>query len=144
MSKDLGRRPYSIILNSWDMETVARRRSAALLSEFGLGHVREYTPFGLGALRAPCPHPQALHLILRARSQHICFKCARMALRATFSYDYSYCYTYTDCIVNTTDKSVPQIRGQMVFVQQPKKSNSYVVKSLVATKHLLSCNSPIA
>ena len=27
----------------------------------------------------------ALHLILRAKSQHICFKCARMALRATFS-----------------------------------------------------------
>ena len=44
------------------IETVARRRSAALLSEFGLGHVREYAPFsqvGLGALRAPSPHPQA-------------------------------------------------------------------------------------
>ena len=27
-------------------ETVARRRSASLLSEFGLGHVREYVPFG--------------------------------------------------------------------------------------------------
>ena len=51
------------------LETVARRRSATLLSEFGLGHVREYTPFGLwglGALRAPCPNPQTLHLILRA------------------------------------------------------------------------------
>ena len=34
---------------------------------------------------APCPHPQALHLILRLKSQHICVKCARMALRATFS-----------------------------------------------------------
>ncbi len=58
-------------------ETVARRRSAALLSEFDLGHVREYAPFGLIL--------SALHLILRAKSQHICFKCARMALRATFS-----------------------------------------------------------
>ena len=70
------------------METVARRRSAALLSALGLGHVGEYAPFGrvgLGALRATCPHPQALHLILRAKSQLICFKCARMALRATFS-----------------------------------------------------------
>ncbi len=46
-------------------------------SEFGLGHVREYAPFGLIL--------SALHLILRAKSQHICFKCARMALRATFS-----------------------------------------------------------
>ena len=114
--RDLCRGPYSIILNSWYMETVARRRSATLLSEFGLGHVREYTPFGLIL--------SALHLILRAKSQHICFKCTRMALRATFSYDYSYCYTYTDCIVNTTDKSVPQIRGQMVFVQQPKKATA--------------------
>lgn len=43
--------------------TVARRRSAALLSEFGLGHVREYAPFGLIL--------SALHLILRAKSQHI-------------------------------------------------------------------------
>ena len=37
-------------------------RLIALLSEFGFGHVREYAPFGqvgLGALRAPCPHPQA-------------------------------------------------------------------------------------
>ena len=59
-------------------ETVARRRYAALLSEFGLGHVREYAPFGLIL--------SALHLILRAKSQHICFKCARMALRATFSF----------------------------------------------------------
>ena len=40
------------------LETVARRRSAALLSEFGLGHVREYAPFGLIL--------SALHLILRA------------------------------------------------------------------------------
>ena len=29
------------------LETVARRRSAALLSEFGLIHVREYAPFAL-------------------------------------------------------------------------------------------------
>ena len=36
----------------------ARRRSAALLSEFGLGHVREYAPFDLIL--------SALHLILRA------------------------------------------------------------------------------
>ncbi len=42
-------------------ETVARRRSAALLSEFGLGHVRKYAPFGLIL--------SALHLILRAKSQ---------------------------------------------------------------------------
>ena len=28
-------------------ETVARRRSASLLSEFGFGHVREYAPFTL-------------------------------------------------------------------------------------------------
>ena len=39
-------------------ETVARRRSAALLSEFGLGHVREYAPFDLIL--------SALHLIHRA------------------------------------------------------------------------------
>ena len=45
------------------LETVARRRSAALLSEFGLGHVREYAPFALIL--------SALHLILRAKSQHI-------------------------------------------------------------------------
>ena len=44
-------------------ETVARRRSAALLSEFGLGHVREYAPFDLIL--------GALHLILRAKSLHI-------------------------------------------------------------------------
>ena len=44
-------------------ETIARRRSAALLSEFDLGHVREYAPFGLIL--------SALHLILRAKSQHI-------------------------------------------------------------------------
>ena len=43
--------------------TVARRRSAALLSEFGLSHVREYAPFDLIL--------SALHLILRAKSQHI-------------------------------------------------------------------------
>ena len=59
-------------------ETVARRRSAALLSEFGLGHVREYAPLDLIL--------SALHLILRAKSQHIWNKCARMALRATFSW----------------------------------------------------------
>ena len=32
-------------------------------AEFGLGHVREYATFGqvgLGALRAPCLHPQRL------------------------------------------------------------------------------------
>ena len=58
-------------------ETVARRRSTTLLSEFGLGHVREYAPFDLIL--------SALHLILRAKSLHICVKCARMALRATFS-----------------------------------------------------------
>ena len=44
-------------------ETVARKRSASLLSEFGLGHVREYAPFALIL--------SALHLILRAKSQHI-------------------------------------------------------------------------
>ena len=44
-------------------ETVARRRSAALLSEFGLSHVREYAPLGFIL--------SALHLILRAKSQHI-------------------------------------------------------------------------
>ncbi len=44
-------------------ETVARRQSAALLSEFGLGHVREYAPFNLIL--------SALHIILRAKSQHI-------------------------------------------------------------------------
>ena len=69
---------YIIYMSDGDyQETVALRRSAALLSEFGLGHVREYAPFGLIL--------SALHLILRAKSQHICFKCARMALRATFS-----------------------------------------------------------
>lgn len=59
-------------------ETIARRRSAALLSEFDLGHVREYAPFGLIL--------SDLHLILRAKSQHICCKCVRMALRVTFSF----------------------------------------------------------
>ena len=29
------------------LATVAQRRSVALLSEFGLGHVREYAPFAL-------------------------------------------------------------------------------------------------
>ena len=43
-------------------ETVARRRSAALLSEFDLGHVREYAPFGPGGALVPCVH---LVLILR-------------------------------------------------------------------------------
>ena len=38
-------------------------RSAALLSEFGLGHVREYAPFALIL--------SALHLIIRAKSQYI-------------------------------------------------------------------------
>ena len=42
-------------------------RYIKLLSEFGLGHVREYAPFGLilfgvpGALRAPCPQRLASH-----------------------------------------------------------------------------------
>gem|GEM_PF-1712707 len=55
----------AMLLTVWLLfnETVARRRSAALLSEFGLGHVREYAPFGLIL--------SALHLILRAKSQHI-------------------------------------------------------------------------
>ena len=44
-------------------ETIARRLSTALLSEFGLGHVREYAPFGLIL--------SVLYLILRAKSQHI-------------------------------------------------------------------------
>ena len=44
-------------------ETVARRRSAALLSGFGLGHVHEYAPSALTL--------SALHLILRSKSQHI-------------------------------------------------------------------------
>ena len=44
-------------------ETVARRRSAALLSGFGLGHVREYAPSALTL--------SALHLILRSKSQRI-------------------------------------------------------------------------
>ena len=54
-----------MLLTVWLLfnETVARRRSAALLSEFGLGHVREYAPFALIL--------SALHLILRAKSQHI-------------------------------------------------------------------------
>ena len=47
--RDLCRGPYYI-------ETVARRRSAALLSGFGLGHVREYAPSALTL--------SALHLIL--------------------------------------------------------------------------------
>ena len=38
-------------------------RSAALLSEFGLGHVREYAPFALIL--------SALHFIIRAKSHHI-------------------------------------------------------------------------
>ncbi len=54
--RDLCRGPYYI-------ETVARRRSAALLSEFGLSHVREYAPSALIL--------SALHLILRSKSQHI-------------------------------------------------------------------------
>ena len=45
------------------LETVARMRSAALLSEFGLGHVREYAPFALIL--------SALHFIIRAKSHHI-------------------------------------------------------------------------
>ena len=53
---------HSALHTFWDT-TLARRRSAALLSEFGLGHVRKYAPFGLIL--------SALHLILRAKSQHI-------------------------------------------------------------------------
>ncbi len=64
-------RPQAVVLR------LLHEGDTALLSEFGLGHVREYAPFGLIL--------SALHLILRAKSQHICFKCARMALRATFS-----------------------------------------------------------
>lgn len=45
------------------METIARRRSGALLSEFGLGHVREYAPIDLIL--------SVLHLIFRTKSQHI-------------------------------------------------------------------------
>ena len=45
------------------IEPIARRRSAALLSGFGLGHVREYAPSALTL--------SALHLILRSKSQHI-------------------------------------------------------------------------
>ena len=67
----------TILMRNPYEETVARRRSAALLSGFGLGHVREYAPSTLTL--------SALHLILRAKSLHICVKCARMALRATFS-----------------------------------------------------------
>ena len=52
-------------------------RHIMLLSEFGFGHVREYAPFSLIL--------SVLHLILRSKSQHICVKCAEMALRATFS-----------------------------------------------------------
>ncbi len=57
------------------METVARRRSAALLSEIGLGHVCEYAPFGLiflcvpGALRAPCPQHLASHPSCKVSAQ---------------------------------------------------------------------------
>ena len=50
-------------------ETVARRRSATLLSEFGLGHVREYAPFSLIL--------SALHLILRAKSQVVSQKVCK-------------------------------------------------------------------
>ena len=49
-----------VIISVMHKETVARRRSASLLSEFGLGHVREYAPFALIL--------SALHLILRAKS----------------------------------------------------------------------------
>ena len=55
-------------------------RHIMLLSEFGFGHVREYAPFSLTL--------SALHIILRSKSQHICVKCVRMALRATFSLSY--------------------------------------------------------
>ena len=64
----------TILMRNPYEETVARRRSAALLSEFGFGHVREYAPSALvgpWCLTAPCPHPQALHLILRSKSQRI-------------------------------------------------------------------------
>ncbi len=38
-------------------------QSAALLSEFGLGHVRKYAPFALIL--------SALHFFIRAKSHHI-------------------------------------------------------------------------
>ena len=83
---------HSALHTFWDTthETVARRRSASLLSEFGLGHVREYAPFALillcvpGALRAPCCQRLASHPSCKV-SAHFS-KCARMALRATLSF----------------------------------------------------------
>ena len=76
-------------------ETVARRRSATLLSEFGLGHVREYAPFDLIL--------GALHLILRAKSQHICFKYARMAFRAKFSHGKNFRMRHPPPLFTTTN-----------------------------------------
>ena len=66
-----------MLLTVWLLfnETIARRRSATLLSEFGFGHVHEYAPFGPGGALVPCVHLalilSALHLILRAKSLHI-------------------------------------------------------------------------
>ncbi len=61
-------------------ETIARRRSAALLSGFGLGHVREYAPSTLtllcvpGALRAPCRQRLASHPLCKV-SAHLKQMC---------------------------------------------------------------------
>ena len=43
----------TILMRNPYEETVARRRSAALLSEFGFGHVREYAPFSPGGALVP-------------------------------------------------------------------------------------------
>ena len=51
---------YEINKVHLQVETVARMRSATLLSEFELGHVREYAPFVLIL--------SALHLIIRTKS----------------------------------------------------------------------------
>ena len=57
-----------VVLCPFFFETVAQRRSVASLSDFGLGHVREYAPFSLLL--------SSLHLILCARSQYIWGKYA--------------------------------------------------------------------
>ena len=62
------------------IETVARRRSAVLLSGFGFGHVREYAPFGPGVALVPygtLPSSSGLasHPSFKA-STHL-IKCAR-------------------------------------------------------------------
>ena len=58
-SRDLG----DINDNLCVEETVARRRTAVLLSGFGFGHVRRYAPFTLILI--------VLHFILREKSRHI-------------------------------------------------------------------------